>query len=398
MQNPTERTEKQRHETQLERLDRNLEEMTGELRVVVTGVQVLFAFLLIVPFNTGFAHVGSFERTVYFVTLLLAALAAVCTIAPSAEHRFLFRQHDKRHIVYSSNRIVIAGLAFLALSMCGCLLLVTTKLFGQLTGVITASVGALPFLLFWFGLPLLRRARRLGPLWTRLSPGSEDREQVADLLVARQRIGQRTLGVDQVGVSPPRSLARDVTLVCELRDDAVRCPFGDPHTLTDVTQANAGLIGDADQDLAVVGEERPATARRVGHERKITNTGYSFHVMLISNDGPRVTEAGHVIDLEHGASEASTRGSRSHGGPGRTVGAPAHSGGRVIERAVILAEGDRSAAILSWISEHGGIAEASAKSTRTQGLHGERAGAAGDGGPPRRFLLPASAFPAPTTS
>jgi len=80
-----------RHETPLERLDRNLEELTGELRVVVTGVQVLFAFLLIVPFDTGFAHVGNFERTVYFVTLVLAALAAVCTIAPSAEHRVLFR-------------------------------------------------------------------------------------------------------------------------------------------------------------------------------------------------------------------------------------------------------------------------------------------------------------------
>jgi uncharacterized protein DUF6328 len=78
-----------RHETQLERLDRNLEELTGELRVLVTGVQVLFAFLLIVPFDTGFAHVGDSERTVYFVTLVLAALAAVCTIAPSAEHRFL---------------------------------------------------------------------------------------------------------------------------------------------------------------------------------------------------------------------------------------------------------------------------------------------------------------------
>jgi hypothetical protein len=78
-----------RHETQLERLDRNFEELTGELRVVVTGVQVLFAFLLIVPFNSGFVHVGDFERAVYFLTLVLAALAAVCTIAPSAEHRFL---------------------------------------------------------------------------------------------------------------------------------------------------------------------------------------------------------------------------------------------------------------------------------------------------------------------
>ncbi len=145
-----------RHETPHERLDRNLDELMGELRVVVTGVQVLFAFLLIVPFDTGFDHVGDFERTVYFVTLVLAALAAVCTIAPSASHRFLFRHDDKQHIVFSANRIVIAGLACLALAMCGCLLLVTTKLFGVTAGVLTATVGALPFAMLWFGRPLLR--------------------------------------------------------------------------------------------------------------------------------------------------------------------------------------------------------------------------------------------------
>jgi hypothetical protein len=155
-----------RRETQLERLDRNLEELTGELRVIVTGVQVLFAFLLIVPFNTGFAHVGNFERTVYFITLVLAALAAVCTIAPSAEHRFLFRHDDKHYIVFSSNRVVIAGLAFLALAMCGCLLLVTTKLFGLTAGVLTASIGALPFAALWFAVQL-RRARRLDGLQRR---------------------------------------------------------------------------------------------------------------------------------------------------------------------------------------------------------------------------------------
>ncbi len=150
----------ERRETDLERLDRNLEELTGELRVVVTGVQVLFAFLLIVPFNTGFAHVGDFERTVYFVTLVLAALAAVCTIAPSAEHRFLFRHDDKRHIVFNSNRVAIAGLACLALAMCGSLMLVTTKLFGVSAGVVTAALGAVPFVLLWFVLPL-RRLRLL---------------------------------------------------------------------------------------------------------------------------------------------------------------------------------------------------------------------------------------------
>ena len=159
MPDPQSENGETRHETQLERLDRNLEEMTGELRVVVTGVQVLFAFLLIVPFDTGFAHVGNFERTVYFITLILTALAAVCTIAPSAEHRFLFRHHDKQHLVFSSNRVVIAGLAFLALAMCGCLLLVTTKLFGVTAGVVTTVLGAVPFAVLWFALPITRLRR-----------------------------------------------------------------------------------------------------------------------------------------------------------------------------------------------------------------------------------------------
>lgn len=149
-----------RHETPLERLDRNLEELTGELRVVVTGVQVLFAFLLIVPFDSGFERVGNFERTVYFVTLILAALAAVCTIAPSARHRFLFRHDDKHDLVFSSNRVVIVGLAFLALAMCGCMLLVTTKLFGVTAGVLTATLGAVPFAVLWFVGPI-RRLRAL---------------------------------------------------------------------------------------------------------------------------------------------------------------------------------------------------------------------------------------------
>ena len=148
-----------REETSLERLDRNLEEMTGELRVVVTGVQVLFAFLLVVPFDTGFAHVGAYERTVYFIALICAAMAAICTIAPSAQHRFLFRHDDKDHIVRVSNRIVIAGLGFLALAMCGCLLLVATYLFGAVVGAITLAVGALPFLIIWFAMPLRRRAQ-----------------------------------------------------------------------------------------------------------------------------------------------------------------------------------------------------------------------------------------------
>jgi hypothetical protein len=157
-----------RNETPLERLDRNLQELLSELRVVVTGVQVLFAFLLVVPFNVGFIHIGPFQRGVYFVTLLLAALAAVCMLAPAAYHRILFRCDDKHHIVFISNRLVITGLGFLALAMCGSLLLVATKLFGITTGVISVAVAAIPFVVLWFVMPLLRKATLSAP-----RPGSD---------------------------------------------------------------------------------------------------------------------------------------------------------------------------------------------------------------------------------
>lgn len=161
-----------RPETPLQRLDRNLEEMTGELRVVVTGVQVLFAFLLIVPFDSGFVGVGPFERGVYFATLLCSALAAVCTLAPAAYHRLLFRTDDKRHVVFLANGASIVGLAFLALAMCGSLLLVTTKLFGATAGAITAALVAIPFGGLWFAAPLMRRATRAPLGAPRAAPAS----------------------------------------------------------------------------------------------------------------------------------------------------------------------------------------------------------------------------------
>jgi hypothetical protein len=148
-----------RNETVLERLDRNLQELLSELRIVVTGVQVLFAFLLVVPFNVGFVHIGPFQRGVYFVTLLFAALAAVCMLAPPAHHRILFRCDDKRHIVFTANRLMIAGLGFLALAMCGSLLLVATKLFGVSTGLLTVGLAAVLFLVIWFALPLVRKVQ-----------------------------------------------------------------------------------------------------------------------------------------------------------------------------------------------------------------------------------------------
>jgi hypothetical protein len=149
--------EHRRNETQLERLDRNLGELTGELRLVVTGVQVLFAFLLIVPFNVGFKGIGTFERIAYFVTLIFAALAAVCTIAPAAQHRLLFRCDDKEHLVMVANRLMLAGMTFLAVAMCGCMLFVATKLFGVLAGALAVAFAGVPFAVLWLVMPLLRR-------------------------------------------------------------------------------------------------------------------------------------------------------------------------------------------------------------------------------------------------
>ena len=99
-----------RDETEKERLDRNLEQLLGELRVALPGVQVLFAFLLVVPFNQRFADITSFQQTVYFVTLLCATAACACLIAPTAHHRIEFREQDKERIVFGGNRLAIVGL------------------------------------------------------------------------------------------------------------------------------------------------------------------------------------------------------------------------------------------------------------------------------------------------
>ena len=102
---------------------------------------------------------ASFERDVYFATLLLAALAAVCTIGPAAQHRVLFRRDDKAYIVVHAERLALTGLALLAMAMCGALLLVAADLFGLATGIITSCVMACVFGAVWFAVPL-RRARQ----------------------------------------------------------------------------------------------------------------------------------------------------------------------------------------------------------------------------------------------
>jgi hypothetical protein len=150
-----------RDESDVERLDRNLSELLNELRVALPGVQVLFAFLLVVPFNQRFVDVTSFQRTIYFITLLCAAAASAFLISPSVHHRIMFRQQDKEYVVKTANRSAIVGLSFLAIAMTLAILLITDVLFGPAAVAITASGVALMFGLVWYAVPLRRlRARR----------------------------------------------------------------------------------------------------------------------------------------------------------------------------------------------------------------------------------------------
>ena len=145
-----------RNETEHERLDRNLNELLGELRVALPGVQVLFAFLLAVPFNQRFGQTTSFEKGVYYVTLVGTAIAMAFLIAPSAIHRIEFRAGDKRHIVFTANRFAVIGFAILGLAMSAAVLLVTHFLYANALAVVTTVLSAAVFLGLWFLFPLAR--------------------------------------------------------------------------------------------------------------------------------------------------------------------------------------------------------------------------------------------------
>lgn len=148
-----------RDETEEERLDRNLGELLQELRVALPGVQVLFAFLLAVPFQQNFTTISEFEKKVYFATLLLTALSAALLIAPSAYHRITFRYQQKHRLVFISNRLAIAGLISLALAMTCAILLITHLLFGATATIVTTVCVVAVFVVLWAVLPLKRRLK-----------------------------------------------------------------------------------------------------------------------------------------------------------------------------------------------------------------------------------------------
>ena len=148
-----------REETEHERLDRNFSELLQELRVSQTGVQILFAFLLTLPFTQRFGEVTRFERDVYFVTLLLSGTASALFIGPVSYHRVLFRKREKSEVVFVANRMAVAGLLCLALAITGVILLVTHFLFGGLAAAIASGCMGTLILLLWYMLPLARLLR-----------------------------------------------------------------------------------------------------------------------------------------------------------------------------------------------------------------------------------------------
>jgi Na+/melibiose symporter-like transporter len=145
-------------ESHEERVNRELIELLNELRVALPGVQVLFAFLLAVPFSQRFTETTELQQDVFMVALLCTTAGSVFLIAPTAYHRLRFRDRDKEAMLRIANAFAIVGVVFLAVAMTAVVFLVTDLIFkGTFTAVVTALTAAL-FAAVWFVLPLARKS------------------------------------------------------------------------------------------------------------------------------------------------------------------------------------------------------------------------------------------------
>jgi Family of unknown function (DUF6328) len=154
--------ERERDESEHERLDRNLGELLQELRVAQAGVQILFAFLLTLPFTQRFSMVTAFQKDLYLLSVVFAAAASIFLIGPVAYHRLVFRQHEKRSLVFDANRLALAGLTCLALSMLAGIYLVVDVLFKTTTVAVVVGGAAALFVAVWLVLPLVRGRAEVG--------------------------------------------------------------------------------------------------------------------------------------------------------------------------------------------------------------------------------------------
>jgi hypothetical protein len=147
-------------ETKKQRVDRELNELLGELRIALPGVQMLFAFLLTVPFYARFETLTGSARAVFFLTFTFTTIAAVFMIAPSSNHRISFRAQDKERLLLRSNSFAIVGVAFLALAICGVMYFIAGMVLGQEWAPYAAGATATLIALTWYLAPLVRKLGR----------------------------------------------------------------------------------------------------------------------------------------------------------------------------------------------------------------------------------------------
>lgn len=155
-------------ETEKQRWQRNFADLLQELRVAQTGVQILFAFLLTLPFSAGFTKTTPFQKDVYVVALLAAAGATAMIISPVAFHRALFRQGRKPELVRFAHRMASGGLAFMLISMVSAVLLITDFILNRPVAFVLSAIAGLWFLTLWVFLPFARRN------WGEDDPDDED--------------------------------------------------------------------------------------------------------------------------------------------------------------------------------------------------------------------------------
>ncbi len=145
------------HESDDERRNRQLVELLNELRVALPGVQMLFGFLLAVPFSARFTTISNGQRHLYYVTFLATAMASVCLIAPTSFHRIVWERHLKRKLIHISSTLALIGTGFLALAIACAVGLVTDLLFAAAWAAVAAAVAALILVWVWYALPLYYR-------------------------------------------------------------------------------------------------------------------------------------------------------------------------------------------------------------------------------------------------
>ena len=146
-----------RDESEAERNDRNLAELLQELRVAGLGVQVLFGFLLSLPFTVRFTRLNQGQRDLYLASLVLAAVATALLLGPVAYHRLVFRRGQKESLVRSASVMAILGLATVGLAVSAAVLLVTGYVASGLAAALITAFVFCVFALLWFAYPLARR-------------------------------------------------------------------------------------------------------------------------------------------------------------------------------------------------------------------------------------------------